>query len=59
MRKFEYEISISSNTQAEADVKMKALVQIAGKLTAEELKKIAEVVSSPMQLALIKSKLGM
>lgn len=58
MKKFEYEISISSPSQSEADRKMKALTQLAGKLSAVELEKIAGVVSNPMQLALIKAKLG-
>lgn len=57
MKKFEYEISISANTQVEADAKMKALLIILNKLSAEELTKVAQVVSNPIQLALIKSKL--
>lgn len=59
MKKFEYEISVPAETQAEADRKMKAIVKVAPKLSAEEWEKIAEVVSNPVQLALIKSKLGM
>lgn len=58
MRKFEYEISVPAETQGEADRKMKAIVKVVPKLTAEEWEKIAEVVSSPVQLALIKAKLG-
>ena len=57
MRKFEYDISISANTQSEADAKMKALVTILNKLTTEELLKVAQVVSNPAQLAVIKAKL--
>lgn len=57
MKKFEYEISVSANNQAEADAKMKALVTILNKLSADELIKVASVVSNPVQLALIKAKL--
>jgi hypothetical protein len=59
MRNFEYEISIPGEKQSEADRKMKAIVKIIPKLTADEWEKIAEVVSSPVQLAMIKTKLGM
>jgi len=59
MTKFEYEISIPANSKAEADKKMKAIAKIAPKLTAEEFEKIAEVLSNPIQLALIKTKLGL
>lgn len=58
MKKFEYEIAVPAATQAEADTKMKALIQIVNKLSASELEKISEVVNSPVQLAMIKSKLG-
>ena len=57
MKTFEYNISIPANAQAEADEKMKAIVIIVNKLNAQELKKVAEVVSSPVQLSVIKSKL--
>lgn len=57
MKKFEYDISIMANAQAEADAKMKALVAILNKLSTEELLKVAQVVSNPSQLALIKGKL--
>ena len=57
MKKFEYSISIPANAEAEADEKMKAIVIIVNKLNAQELKKVAEVVSSPVQLSVIKSKL--
>lgn len=57
MKKFEYEITISAGSQAEADAKMRALIIIASKLSAEELVKVAEVISDPAQLAYIKSKL--
>ena len=57
MKKFEYDITVQANTQQEADQKMKALVTILNKLSKDELIKIAEVVSNPIRLALIKNKL--
>jgi hypothetical protein len=57
MQKFEYDITVQAQNQSEADKKMKALVSILNKLNTEELIKVAEVVSNPMQLAIIKSKL--
>jgi len=57
MKKFEYEITISAGSEAEADAKMRSLIILASKLSAEELIKVAHVVSDPAQLALIKSKL--
>lgn len=57
MQKFEYDITVQAPNQGEADKKMKALVSILNKLNTEELIKVAEVVSNPVQLAIIKSKL--
>jgi hypothetical protein len=57
MQKFEYDITVQAQNQSEADKKMKALVSILNKLNTEELIKVAEVVSNPVQLAIIKSKL--
>lgn len=57
MNKYEYDISVKANSQAEADQKMKAITCILNKLNAEELKKIAEVINNPTQLAVVKSKL--
>ncbi|HXU26796.1 MAG TPA: hypothetical protein VN698_06155 [Bacteroidia bacterium] len=57
MQKFEYDISVPANSQQEADTKMKAIVAVVNKLSVQELTKIAEVVSDPVQLALIKLKL--
>lgn len=57
MQKFEYDITVQAQNQQEADKKMKALVSILNKLNTEELTKVAEVVSNPVQLAIIKSKL--
>ncbi|MDP1800830.1 MAG: hypothetical protein Q8L81_05730 [Bacteroidota bacterium] len=57
MKKFEYDVSIESNSQSEADRKMTAVMKILPKLTTEELEKIAKIVNDPFQLALIKTKL--
>ena len=57
MKPFEFEIKISADSQAEAQQKMQALITIAKKLNTSELIKIAEVVSNPVQLAFVKSKL--
>lgn len=57
MKTYEYDLSIQANSQQEADQKMKALVTILNKLSTDELKKVGEVVSNPVQLSLIKSKL--
>ena len=57
MKKFDYEITVSAESQSEADSKMKALMTIIDKLTTQELIKVSQVVSNPVQLALIKSKL--
>ena len=57
MKKFEYDITVQADKQSEADQKMKALITILNKLNTEELIKVAEVVSNPMQLAIIKNKL--
>lgn len=57
MKKFNYEVTVLAESQQEADKKMKAVITILGKLSAEELTKVAQVVSNPVQLAIIKSKL--
>ena len=59
MKKFAYNINIPAETQREADDKMKAIIQIVNKLSALELIKITDVINNPIQLALIKSKLGL
>ena len=59
MKKFAYNINIPAETQREADEKMKAIIQIVNKLSALELIKITDVINNPIQLALIKSKLGL
>ena len=57
MNKFEYDLTIQAGSQNEADQKMKSLMTILNKLTTEELKKVAEVVNNPIQLAIIKAKI--
>lgn len=57
MKKFEYDITVQANDQKEADRKMKSLIAILNKLSTEELIKVEEVVSNPVKLAVIKSKL--
>jgi hypothetical protein len=57
MKKFQYEVTVQANDQQEADKKMKALITILNKLSTAELIKVSEVVSNPVQLAIIKSKL--
>jgi len=58
MKKFEYNISVAAASQKEADEIMQAIVRVIPRLTAHEWKKIAEVVNNPVQLAMIKTKLG-
>jgi len=58
MRKFEYNISVAAATQKEADQIMRSIVKVIPRLTPQEWEKIAEVVCNPVQLAMIKSKLG-
>jgi hypothetical protein len=57
--KIEYGLKIEAKTESEAEEKMKALVILAGKLTAKELSKLAHVVKNdPVKTALAKSYLG-
>jgi hypothetical protein len=58
MSKFKYEVSVPAPTEKEAERKIKAATSIMSKLTTEEMEKIAEVVSNPIQLAIMKSKLS-
>lgn len=59
MKKFEYSISVPALTQGEADKIMQAVVKAIPRLSAAEWEKIAEVVCSPVQLAIVKSQLGL
>ena len=57
MKHYAYDINIPANSEQEADEKMKALISIVNKLSADELRKIQQVINNPIQLAVIKSKL--
>jgi hypothetical protein len=57
MKSFEYELKIKAESESEAEVKLKAIINILNKLTKDELCKVAEVVSNPFQLSMIKQKL--
>jgi len=60
MKKFTSDFSVPANTEAEAEMKMNALTTLATFLTAEELKKLAQVVKNdPIKTSLAKSYLGM
>jgi hypothetical protein len=59
MKKYSYDINIEAQNDAEALTKMKALVTLAGKLSAKELDKLAWVVKNdPAKTALAKQALG-
>jgi len=58
MKKFNYDITIEAYTESEADAKMKSLAVLSSKLSSGELKKLSEVVSNPIKLAIAKQKLG-
>lgn len=57
MAKYKLEIVLSANTVAEANEKIKAVNDILKHLNTEELKKVAAVVSNPLQLSIIKAKI--
>ncbi|MBA2613355.1 MAG: hypothetical protein H0U95_15410 [Bacteroidetes bacterium] len=55
MKKYQYDIAISANTEQEADSKMKSLIVLASKLSAKELERLAHVVEhEPVKTALLK-----
>jgi hypothetical protein len=59
MNKFNYSITISAKTEAEAVEKMKALTVLASKLTSKELSKLAHTVQhDPIKTAMAKAYLG-
>ncbi len=59
MKKFEYDISIETKTENEADLKMKALTILASKLSQKELSGLAHIVKhDPVKTALAKKYLG-
>jgi hypothetical protein len=57
MKKFDYDITVTAESQGEADSKMKSIIAILNKLSVKELKRAEEVVNNPMELAVLKSKL--
>lgn len=59
MKKFEFGITIPAASQQDAEEIMRAIVRVIPRLTPQEWKKIAEVVCNPVQLSMIKSKLGL
>ena len=60
MEKFSYTLTISAKEKSEAETKMKAVSILAGKLTAKELHKLADVVqNNPVQTAMAKKFLGL
>jgi hypothetical protein len=58
MKNFEFDISIKAKSEGDAIEKLKAVSLIMEKLDTEILKKIAETVSHPAKLAMVKLKLG-
>ena len=59
MKTHSYEISIPAPSEAEANIKMKALTILASKLTAKELERLAYVVQNdPVKTAFAKRALG-
>lgn len=59
MKKYNYDITITASSEAEADTKMAALMTLAAKLTASELDKLAHVVKNdPIKTAIAKKALG-
>ena len=60
MSNFSYDITLSAADRTEAQEKMKALTALAAKLSAKELKALANVVqNNPVQLAMAKKFLGL
>lgn len=60
MKKISCNFSVPANTQAEAEMKFKALSILATYLTAHELAKLAEVVKNdPVKTGLAKTYLGL
>ena len=59
MKKYSYDISVEATSEAEAVTKMKALVVLASKLSAQELDRLAYIVKNdPVKTALAKQYLG-
>lgn len=59
MKKFNYDLVITANSEQEADTKIQALAVLASKLSAQELDKLADIVKNdPIKTALAKRALG-
>lgn len=56
MPKYKFDIIVSSDSTEDANEKIKAIQTILKHLKTDELKKVANVVSNPLQLSLIKAK---
>jgi hypothetical protein len=56
MAKYKLDIIVSADSVDDANEKIKALTTILKHLKTEEIKKIASVVSNPLQLSIIKAK---
>ncbi len=60
MNTYQYEIAISAKTEQEADIKMKALMILASKLSTREIERLAYVVEhEPVKTALAKKAMGL
>lgn len=57
MAKYKLDIILSADSTEDANEKIKAINTILKHLKTEEIKKIASVVSNPLQLSIIKAKL--
>ena len=59
MKTISYNFNVPADTDAEAEAKMHSLKILASKLSASELKKIADVIGNPIKLLIAKQKLGL
>lgn len=59
MKKYQYQITIETSSEADADQKIKSLSVLASKLTVKELMKLAHVIANdPAKTAIAKKYLG-
>ena len=59
MKKFSYDITITAATETEAETKMQAVTNLASRLSAKELAKLAHIVKNdPVKTAMAKKYLG-
>lgn len=60
MKKYSYEIDLEAESSSDADKKMQALTDLASRLKANELAKLAHVVKNdPVKTAFAKKALGL